>query len=103
MSLRILRILNSEISFVSKKPRKKSTKASNQESEAESSEDEEQETGSEYGNVKNQDELFFCPEEGCIKSYQRYSSFEKPLECGRHKYALENKTLYNKAMEFYEY
>ena len=47
------------------------------------------------------DKLFFCPEEGCIKSYQQYSSFENHLTCGRHKYALENMTLYDKAMTMY--
>ena len=28
--------------------------------------------------------VFFCSEEGCIKSYQRHSSLQKHLECGRH-------------------
>ena len=33
--------------------------------------------------------IFFYSEEGCIKSYQRHSSLQKHLECGRHKYVLE--------------
>ena len=40
-------------------------------------------------------DLFFCPEEGCIKSFQQYSSLEKHLDCGKHKYALEHETLTN--------
>ena len=27
--------------------------------------------------------MFFCPEEGCINSYQRYSSLQKHLEIGK--------------------
>ena len=46
-------------------------------------------------------DLFFCPEEGCIKSFQQYLSLEKHLDCGKHKYALENETLYDKAMTMY--
>lgn len=46
-------------------------------------------------------ELFFCPEEGCIKSFQQFSSLEKHLDCGKHKYALEHETLYDKAMTMY--
>ena len=42
--------------------------------------------------------LFFCPEEGCIKSYQRYSSLHKHLEIGKHKRALERETLFDRAM-----
>ena len=42
--------------------------------------------------------LFLCPEEGCIKSYQRHSSLQKHLEYGEHKRALEYETLLNRAM-----
>ena len=42
--------------------------------------------------------LFYCPEEGCVKSFQQYSSLEKHLDCDTHKYALEHETLYDKAM-----
>ena len=41
---------------------------------------------------------FFCSKEGCIKSYQRHSSLQKHLECGRHKYVLEYETLYDRAV-----
>ena len=46
-------------------------------------------------------DLFFCPEEGCVKSFVQYSSVEKHLDCGKHKYALEQETLYDKAMTMY--
>ena len=46
-------------------------------------------------------DLFFCPEEGCVKSFLQYSSLEKHLDCGKHKYALEQETLYDKAMTMY--
>ena len=42
--------------------------------------------------------IFFCSEEGCIKSYQRHSSLQKHLECGRHKYVLEYETLYDRVV-----
>ena len=42
--------------------------------------------------------LFFCREEGCTRSFQRFSSLQKYLDYGSHKYALERETLYDKAM-----
>ena len=44
---------------------------------------------------------FYCPEEGCLKSYQRYSSLERHLDVGNHKYHLEHHTLYDKSMAIY--
>lgn len=41
---------------------------------------------------------FACPEEECIKSYKRYFSLLKHMECGRHKLSLECETLYDRAM-----
>ena len=52
-------------------------------------------------NCDNERKLFFCPEYGCVKSYQRYYSLEQHLCLGRHKYALEHETLYDKAMALY--
>ena len=46
-------------------------------------------------------DLFFCPEEGCVMSFVQYSSLEKQLDWGKHKYALEQETLYDKAMTMY--
>ena len=46
-------------------------------------------------------DLFFCPEEGCVKSFVQYLSLQKQLDCGKHKYALEHETLYDKAMTMY--
>ena len=42
--------------------------------------------------------LFFCGEEGCTRSFQRFSSLQRHLDYGSHKYALERETLYDKAM-----
>ena len=46
-------------------------------------------------------ELFACPEEGCVKSFQRFTSLEYHLNVGRHKYVLESLTLLDKAMMSY--
>ena len=45
--------------------------------------------------------LFACPEDRCIKSFQRFSSLEHHLDVGKHRYALESLTLLNKAMMSY--
>lgn len=45
--------------------------------------------------------LFVCPEEGCIKAFQRYSSFQNHLDVGKHKYVLERETFLDKAMVQY--
>ena len=52
-------------------------------------------------NCEKESALFSCAEEGCVKSFQQYASLEKHLDCGRHKYALEHETLYDKAMTMY--
>lgn len=48
-------------------------------------------------------ELFSCPEEGCVMTYQRYSSLEQHIQCGKHKRALEQETLLDRAMLKYAY
>ncbi|KXJ05237.1 uncharacterized protein LOC114574926, partial [Exaiptasia diaphana] len=45
--------------------------------------------------------LFFCSEAGCVKSFQKLSALENHLDCGRHKYALEQSTMFDKAMQLY--
>jgi hypothetical protein len=45
--------------------------------------------------------LFFCPEEGCIKSFQKHSSLEKHIDYGCHRYVLEYESLYDRAMILY--
>lgn len=50
---------------------------------------------------KPKDALFSCPEEGCTKSYQRYSSLLNHIECGLHKRSLECETLYDRAIMGY--
>ena len=42
--------------------------------------------------------LFSCPEKGCIKSFQRFLSLQHHLDVGRHSYALENETLFDKTI-----
>ena len=44
------------------------------------------------------DKLFSCPEKGCIRSLQRFLSLRHHLDVGRHSYALENETLFDKAI-----
>ena len=34
-------------------------------------------------------QLFFCPEEGCITSYQRFAALQHHLDCGKHERKLE--------------
>ena len=48
-------------------------------------------------------ELFSCPEEACVMTYQRYSSLEQHIQCGKHKRALEQETLLDRAMLKYAY
>ena len=37
-------------------------------------------------------QLFFCPEEGCINSYQRFVALQHHLDCGKHERTLERET-----------
>ena len=46
-------------------------------------------------------ELFACPEEGCTTSYQRFSSLQRHLDCGKHVRALESETMLDKAVRGY--
>jgi hypothetical protein len=46
----------------------------------------------------DEDTLFTCPEDGCVKTFQRFSSIRKRLDGGRHKYALERESFLDKAM-----
>ena len=48
--------------------------------------------------VTDEDTLFTCPEDGCLKTFQRFSSIRKHLDGGRHKYALERESFLVKAM-----
>ena len=45
--------------------------------------------------------LFSCPEEGCIKRYQRFSSLQRHLDCGRHHLAIEDESLFDRAIVGY--
>lgn len=46
--------------------------------------------------------LFSCPNEGCVKSYQRYSNLEKHLDLGKCQLQLEKETLFDKAKTLYQ-
>ena len=46
-------------------------------------------------------ELYACSEEGCTKSYQRFSALQRHLDCGKHVRALESKTMLDKAVRGY--
>ena len=52
-------------------------------------------------NKEDVQNLFFCTEKGCIKSYQKLSSLHHHLDYGKHQYVLERETLYDKAMLLY--
>ena len=45
--------------------------------------------------------LFPCPEEGCVKAYTHFTYLQAHLDTGRHKMVLEQETLYDKAMKLY--
>ena len=45
--------------------------------------------------------LFTCIEEGCVKSFQRFSSLQNHLDVGKHNYVLERETFLDKAMVQY--
>ena len=45
--------------------------------------------------------LYPCPEEGCTKSYQRFSSLQNHLDCGRHVCSLEQEAMIDKAVRGY--
>ena len=49
----------------------------------------------------DEQKLFFCPENGCVKSYQQLSSLHNHLDCEKHQFALEHETLYDIAMVKY--
>ena len=81
---------STQVSFETVKARQRSEQTTALASATERDSDEE--------NSEKRSGLFHCPEEGCVKSFQQYSSLEKHLDCGTHKYALEHETLYDKAM-----
>ena len=46
-------------------------------------------------------QLFSCTEEGCVKSYQRFSSLQQHLDWGKHERSLEHETILDKAIHGY--
>ena len=47
----------------------------------------------------DEDTLFTCPEDGCVRTFQRFSSLQKHQDVGRHSYVLERETFLGKAMK----
>ena len=45
--------------------------------------------------------LFTCLEDGCVRTFQRFSSMQRHLDYGKHQYILEHETLLDKAMLSY--
>lgn len=84
--------------FVAVKPRKTADP-----SKAIAAEVEEDDGGSSGTDDDSGSKLFSCPEEGCPMSFQRYSSLEQHIQCGKHKRALEHETLLDRAMLTYTF
>ena len=80
------------------KARRQSKEQSETTSETESAIESSPEESSSTG---GDDALFACPEEGCMKTYQRYFSLQNHLDAGKHNYVLERETLLDKAMMRY--
>lgn len=105
------KVANSEstvASFVDIRPRKssysqrKTSKTTNERGCDDKDKDAESEggDGDEEDKVDNE-MLYFCPEEGCVRSFRRYHFLENHLACERHEYRIEHETLYDKAMTLY--
>ena len=83
--------------FTSVKPKRKET-LQRQDTEVEgSSESSSSETEKEETSVR----IFSCPEEGCLKRYQRYSYLQQHLDSGKHARALEREPLLDQAVYGY--
>ena len=58
-------------------------------------------TDTEVEHSASREALFTCPEEGCTQTFLRHSSMMQHLDCGTHKRALKNETLFDKAAQQY--
>ena len=58
-------------------------------------------SSNESSSVKSNVGLFSCPKEGYIKRYQRFSSLQRHMNCGRHHLAIENESLLDRAIVGY--
>lgn len=86
---KIADVPNIELAFVEVTPRKhqaaKHAKKSTDDDNNESSD-------------TDDDTLFTCSEDGCVKTFQRFSSLQKHLDGGKHNYVLERESFLDKAM-----
>ena len=84
---KITDVPNIKLAFVEIKPRKhqaaKGAKKSTDNDESSDTDD---------------DTLFTCSEDGCVKTFQRFSSLQKHLDGGKHNYVLERECFLDKAM-----
>lgn len=51
--------------------------------------------------ARESNSLFTCPEEGCTRTFLKHSSLEQHLDCGKHQFALERETIFDKATLYY--
>ena len=84
------------INITARKAAAKEKKMNENEQETPEFEDEPiDDTGSSHVN------LFSCLEDGCIKTFQRFSSLQRHLDFGKHQFNLERETLLDKAILSY--
>lgn len=87
---------NSEENFVPIKLRR--VKKKRPLDEGQNTSDEDADDSSNESLVSDREKVFYCPEEGCVKSYQRYNSLQKHIDYGEHERALECETLFDRAI-----
>lgn len=86
---KITDVPNIKLAFVEVTPRKHQA-AKDAKKSTDDDSDESQDT--------DDDTLFTCSEEGCVKTFQRFSSLQKHLDGGKHNYVLERESFLDKAM-----
>lgn len=84
--------------FVPIKPKRERRPTSSKSSENVETDDSEDDSSVAAQLPSSEGSLFSCPEEGCVKTYRRYSSLQKHLDCAEHERALEFETLYDRAI-----
>ena len=86
---KITDVPNIKLAFVEVKPRKHQA-AKGAKKSTDNDNDESSDT--------DDDTLFTCSEDGCVKTFQRFSSLQKHLDGGKHNYVLERESFLDKAM-----
>ena len=91
--------IESHACFASIKSKKRTT-SQQQHQEDDSDENEVEECAATCQPDSSTCKLFPCPEPGCVKHYQRYSSLQHHLDCGKHKFAPERQNLDKAALGY---